>query len=157
MIDCFLLNNENFHEKRNFIFEVKCNPVGKGRPRFARHKNFVKVYTPQKTAEFENIVRNQATILFKNQPLFETPIQVNLIAYFPIPKSFNKRQKQQALNNEIFPTKKPDIDNIVKNQLGVKEQYTTMVDFPAPYVFIKIEGKDYLISTGITVEDIQNK
>ena len=114
MIDCFLLNNENFHEKRNFIFEVKCNPVGKGRPRFARHKNFVKVYTPQKTAEFENIVRNQATILFKNQPLFETPIQVNLIAYFPIPKSFNKRQKQQALNNEIFPTKKPDIDNVAK-------------------------------------------
>ena len=33
---------------------------------------------------------------------------------FPIPKSFNKRQKQQALNNEIFPTKKPDIDNVAK-------------------------------------------
>ena len=60
---------------------------------------------------------------------------------------------------ELYLTKsqKNYIDNIVKNLLGVKEQYTTMVDFPAPYVFIKIEGKDYLISTGITVEDIQNK
>ena len=151
MIDCFLFNNENFHEKRNFIFEVKCNPVGKGRPRFARHKNFVKVYTPQKTAEFENIVRNQATILFKNQPLFETPIQVNLIAYFPIPKSFNKRQKQQALNNEIFPTKKPDIDNIVKvvldsmNKFAFKDDnQITKLDVEKRYslddkIFIKIE------------------
>lgn len=57
----------------------------------------------------------------------------------------------------LTESQKNYIDNIVKNQLGVKEQYTTMVDFPAPYVFIKIEGKDYLISTGITVEDIQNK
>lgn len=57
----------------------------------------------------------------------------------------------------LTESQKNYIDNIIKNQLGVKEQYTTMVDFPAPYVFIKIEGKDYLISTGITVEDIQNK
>lgn len=57
----------------------------------------------------------------------------------------------------LTESQKNYIDNIVKNQLGVKEQYTTMVDFPAPYVFIKIEGKEYLISTGITVEDIQNK
>ena len=57
----------------------------------------------------------------------------------------------------LTESQKNYIDNIVKNQLGVKEQYTAMVDFPAPYVFIKIEGKDYLISTGITVEDIQNK
>lgn len=57
----------------------------------------------------------------------------------------------------LTESQKNYIDNIVKNQLGVKEYYTTMVDFPAPYIFIKIEGKDYLISTGITVEDIQNK
>lgn len=59
---------------------------------------------------------------------------------------------------ELFLTGKQKnfIDNIVKNQLGVKEEYTTMVDFPAPYIFIKIEGKDYLISTGVTVEELES-
>ena len=60
---------------------------------------------------------------------------------------------------ELFLTEsqKLFIDDIIKNQLGVKEEYTIMVDFPTPYVFIKVEGKDFLISTGITVEELNMK
>lgn len=37
-------------------FVVPGEPVGKGRPKFARRGNFVTAYTPEKTASYENLV-----------------------------------------------------------------------------------------------------
>ena len=34
--------------------------------------------------------------------------------YFQIPKSFSKKKREQALAGDIQPTKKPDLDNILK-------------------------------------------
>ena len=40
------------------------------------------------------------------------PLKVMIIAYYPIVKSTSRKKKQQMLEDLMFPTKKPDIDNI---------------------------------------------
>lgn len=45
------------------------------------------------------------------------PLKVTIIAYYPIVKSTSKKKKQQMLEDLMFPTKKPDIDNIAKSIL----------------------------------------
>jgi hypothetical protein len=42
------------------MFTVYGEPVGKGRPRFAKRGNFVSTYTPQKTKTYEDEIRMMA-------------------------------------------------------------------------------------------------
>ena len=44
----------------------------------------------------------------------EGRVSVEIIANFEIPKSTKKQDRVLMLENKINPTKKPDIDNIVK-------------------------------------------
>lgn len=88
-----------------FIVEGKV--IGKQRPRFARKGNFVQTYTPQKTIDYEKLIK---TSFKKKYPKFEplkSPLYVNIRAFFVRAKS-NKMTK---------PTIKPDIDNIIKSVL----------------------------------------
>ena len=106
-------------------FEIEGKPVGKGRPRFKRMKNFVQTYTPEKTSEYEKLVR----IRFQNAGgiITEKPVRVEIAAFFAPPKSVRKKQRQEMLANLILPTKKPDCDNIAKivldalNQIAYKD------------------------------------
>lgn len=47
------------------------------------------------------------------EPLSKAAI-VKFIGYLPIPKSFSKKKREQALNLEIVPVTKPDVDNLTK-------------------------------------------
>ena len=93
-------------------FEVEGKPTGKGRPRFKRMGNFVQTYTPEKTAEYEKLVR----IRFQNAggALTDKPVRVEITAFFAPPKSTRKRDRIEMLANRILPEKKPDVDNIAK-------------------------------------------
>lgn len=44
-------------------------------------------------------------------------LSVTFTAFLPIPKKMNKADKELALKNMIFPTNKPDIDNLTKQLL----------------------------------------
>ena len=60
-------------------FEIEITPVAKGRPRYARRGNFVQTYTPTKTREYEDVIReNSKTAMGLSEPL-ETPINVLLM------------------------------------------------------------------------------
>ena len=93
-------------------FEIEGKPVGKGRPRFKRMGNFVQTYTPEKTAEYEKLVR----LRFQNAGgvITDKPVRVEIAAFFAPPKSTRKRDKAEMLANRIMPMKKPDVDNIAK-------------------------------------------
>ena len=93
-------------------FEIEGKPVGKGRPRFKRMGNFVQTYTPEKTAEYEKLVR----LRFQNAGgvITDNPVRVEIAAFFAPPKSTRKRDKAEMLANRILPMKKPDVDNIAK-------------------------------------------
>lgn len=99
-----------------FTFEIVGEPQGKGRPRFSTRGGFVKTYTPEKTASYENFVKICYLNKYKGQKL-DGEIIAEIIAYFPIPKSFSKKKRSEAIEGKIMPTKKPDTDNIAKTIL----------------------------------------
>jgi Holliday junction resolvase RusA-like endonuclease len=96
-------------------FEVLGVPVGKGRPRFSTQGGFVRAITPEKTANYETLVRlsyqqkYSSCIFEKNVPLL-----ADITALFPIPKSASKKLQAKMLSGAVRPTKKPDCDNIIK-------------------------------------------
>ncbi len=99
-------------EKR---FTVPGEPVGKGRPRFSKTGNFVKTYTPEKTVSYENLVK----IEYERQCGHEAfskgvPLVMEIDAVFAIPKSAGKKRSREMREDIIRPTKKPDVDNIMK-------------------------------------------
>jgi Holliday junction resolvase RusA-like endonuclease len=96
------------------VYSVYGEPVGKGRPRFAKRGNFVSTYTPQKTKTYEDEIRLMAKAAMGASEPLETPVTVAIYIRVGIPTSFSKQKRKDALANIERPTKKPDADNILK-------------------------------------------
>ena len=96
------------------IFTVPGTPVGKGRPRFARRSAFVTTYTPEKTASYENLVKLKAEEAMVGRDLISGAVAVTILLFITPPTSWSNKKMLQALNHEILPTTKPDIDNVTK-------------------------------------------
>ena len=96
------------------MYTVYGEPVGKGRPRFARRGNFVSTYTPQKTKSYEDEIRMMAKAAMGSNELLDTPVTVAIYIRVGIPASFSKQKRKDALAGIIKPTKKPDLDNVAK-------------------------------------------
>jgi Holliday junction resolvase RusA-like endonuclease len=95
-------------------FSVPGKPIGKGRPRATIRGGHAAMYTPAKTANYENKIA-----LFCQQSMFEkgqkafaagVPLSVSIVAYFEIPKSWSKAKRAAAM----YHTSKPDADNLIK-------------------------------------------
>lgn len=84
-------------------------PVPKARPRFTRSGH---AYTPKKTAEYESMIRNCWQLAHND--VLTGDLKVRIDFYMPIPKSMSKADKQKAIEEELLPSKKPDIDNLAK-------------------------------------------
>ncbi|MEF2620089.1 MAG: RusA family crossover junction endodeoxyribonuclease [Clostridia bacterium] len=97
--------------KRGFTIPGKVQ--AKQRPRF----NGKFAYTQRETVAYENWVKTCYLEKYKGQKLLEKPLKVKIIAYYDIPKSTSKKKQKMMLDNEIFPTIKPDADNIAKSIL----------------------------------------
>lgn len=91
-------------------FEVIGNIVGKGRPRFTRIGGYVRTYTPKKTHDYENLIKESYT-----GKMYEGALKIRINAFFMIPKSYTKK-KRQELPGKVYMMK-PDIDNIAKSVL----------------------------------------
>ena len=100
-------------DTKSISFNIPGEPQGKGRPRFSTRGGFVKTYTPEKTASYENFVKVCYLNEFHDFKI-TGEIDAKIIAYFPIPKNFSKKKRQLASYGEIRPAKKPDCDNIAK-------------------------------------------
>jgi Holliday junction resolvase RusA-like endonuclease len=96
-------------------FTVDGSPHGKGRPRFRRFGNFVQTYTDAKTKSYETLVKEAAIKAMENRPPIEGPVKLDLIIRLPVPKSYPKKRSEACLNGSEWPTKKIDLDNIVKS------------------------------------------
>ena len=99
----------------SITFCIPGEPKGKGRPRFTKPKgaDFVKTYTPDATASYENLVK----VMYLNvagQQKLEGPLKMEIAALFPIPKSKSKKVQAAMRSKELLPTVKCDVDNIAK-------------------------------------------
>jgi len=95
-------------------FNVPGVPVGKGRPKFSRHGAHVRVHTPEKTANYENLVRLAAAQAMAGAAPMKRPVALLLTMNMPIPSSWSKKRQDLAVRGLIGATVKPDLDNVCK-------------------------------------------
>ena len=91
-------------------FIVDGQPVGKARPRVTRTVTF----TPKRTSQYEELIRYAAISNFEGYFEKGCALDVKIIAYFGVPKSYTKKRRENCLAGIELLTKKPDIDNIGK-------------------------------------------
>lgn len=121
-------------------FTILGEPKGKGRPRFVTRYNpvtgtaFGRAHTPENTIVYENLVRTEYSIQTKNYRFpDDSMLDMRILAYYGIPKSASKKKKTLMLSGVLRPTKKPDMDNVMKviadslNQVAYKDD-TQIVD-----------------------------
>lgn len=97
------------------IFTVPGAPVGKGRPKVSsRGGKFARMYTPEKTVNYEGLVSLAATQAMAGRQPITGPAYVVMTITLPIPASWSKKKQAAALCGHVYPTKKPDADNVVK-------------------------------------------
>ena len=82
--------------------------MGKQRPKFWNGH----AATPTKTVNYETLVKE--LYITNKLEVLEGAIGADIAIFYDIPKSTSKKKKELMLNYKIYPTKKPDIDNILK-------------------------------------------
>lgn len=94
-------------------FTVMGEPKGKGRPRFCRNTGHA--ITPKDTVNYETLVKMEYTQACGEQ-MFpdDAMLDMRIKAYYSIPKSASKKRHAAMLDGDIRPTKKPDMDNVIK-------------------------------------------
>lgn len=96
-------------------FFVPGQPVAKGRPRVTtRGGNFASMYTPAKTVAYEGLVAHSAKVAMAGAPLIDGPVFARLQIVLQIPASWSQKKRSAAIAGQVYPTTKPDIDNVEK-------------------------------------------
>ncbi|MBM2884077.1 RusA family crossover junction endodeoxyribonuclease [Chromobacterium phragmitis] len=96
-------------------FTVPGAPVGKGRPKVStRGGRFARMYTPEKTASYEGLIALAAQTAMAGRAPLTGPADVSILMVLPIPTSWSKKKQAAALAGQVYPTKKPDADNVQK-------------------------------------------
>ncbi|OQS40560.1 RusA family crossover junction endodeoxyribonuclease [Chromobacterium haemolyticum] len=99
----------------NISFFVPGAPVGKGRPKVSSSGGkFARMYTPEKTANYESLIALAAQEAMAGNPLIAGPADVEIAMFLPVPTSWSKKKQAAALQGQVYPTKKPDADNVIK-------------------------------------------
>jgi len=83
-------------------------PCAKQRPRLGKRHT----YTPDKTVNYETLVKQ--LYITQGHERLEGALKMTVNAFFSIPKSASKKNREKMLRGEIRPTKRPDWDNVGK-------------------------------------------
>lgn len=94
-------------------FFVPGEPRGKGRPRFNRSTG--RAYTDSETRAYEDKIAAIYMLKYGTEHFAAKDfLHMQVLATFPIPKNTKKSDRINMILGEIFPSRKPDIDNILK-------------------------------------------
>lgn len=130
-------------------FTIPGTPIGKGRPRFTRQGGFVRTFTPEKTASYENLVKVKAEEAMQGRPVIDGAVAVSILLYVTPPASWSQKKQRAALAGEVFPTSKPDIDNCLKGIMDACNEIVWKDDKQAVDVVMR---KRYAETARATVE-----
>lgn len=126
-------------------------PCAQGRPRFSTAGGFVRAYDPAKSRNYKAYVKAVCAEEAKKQGwLFNTdlPLKVEIIAGLSIPSSKSKKWKQAAMDGKEKPTKKPDVDNIVKT---VTDALSGVIYKDDKQITSLVVGKIYSVRPGVAL------
>ena len=93
-------------------FTVHGEPQGKARPRAVKQSGIVRVYTPQKTKDYER----EIAAVYRTQcsGMFSGAVAIEIHAYYGIPKRTSRKKVLDMISDKERPIKKPDGDNVAK-------------------------------------------
>ena len=95
-------------------FHIPGQPQGKGRARVGKIGGHARMFTPAKTVAYEGLIAHAAAAVMEGRPLLAGPVRCSLMLHCQVPASWSKKKQAQALAGAIFPTTKPDADNVLK-------------------------------------------
>ncbi|MQT83910.1 hypothetical protein CJU80_11010 [Pseudomonas fragi] len=96
------------------LFVVPGEAVGKGRPRVSTIGGHARMFTPQKTANYETLIAMAAQQAMAGRELIGGPVLVEMKILVSVAASWSKKKTAEALAGDVMPTKKPDADNVLK-------------------------------------------
>ena len=121
-------------------FTVPGEPVAKGRPRAFIRCGKIGHYTPDKTADYESLVRLFASRAMGCNPLMTEAVWLTVDAYFSIPRSWPVRKQQDAEVLKVRKISRPDLSNVVK---GVEDALNGVVWVDDSQVIQILASKHY--------------
>ena len=111
-------NTVRQQKKKAAYFAIDGKPQGKARARTFYNPKLGRVQsmTPENTVLYENLVKQSfVQQADKDARWFgKEPLAVYITAFYPIPASTTKKDRQLICSGKLFPTKKPDADNVAK-------------------------------------------
>ena len=111
-------NTVRQQKKKSAYFVIDGKPQGKARARTFYNPKLGRVQsmTPENTVLYENLVKQSfVQQADKDARWFnKEPLAVYITAFYPIPASTTKKDRQLICSGKLFPTKKPDADNVAK-------------------------------------------
>lgn len=139
-------------------FDVPGVPVGKGRARSSsrivrgqdgKAKVTTRHYTPAKTANYEEAVALIAKSAMRSREPLQGALQATLTVGMPIPRSWSQKKRLAAAQGEVWPTVKPDSDNVAK---AVLDACNGIVFGDDSQVVRLLVVKQYAIEPGVSVQ-----
>ena len=120
-MNCIGTSEEDYNtvrQKKKAYFSIDGKPQGKARARTFYNPKLGRVQsmTPENTVLYENLVKQSfVQQADKDARWFnKEPLAVYITAFYPIPASTTKKDRQLICSGKLYPTKKPDADNIAK-------------------------------------------
>ncbi len=90
--------------------EIPGEAVPQARPRVTRWGT----YDPPKCKAYKQKVGLIAKAIMHGREPLAGPVKMSVLIFRDIPKSWSKKKKAAAIGGAIYPTSKPDIDNLLK-------------------------------------------
>jgi len=74
----------------------------------------VRAFTDGKTVNMEAFIKMRALSAVVGMPPLDGPVSIRLEIGVAVPSSWSKRKRADALAGAVWPTAKPDLDNVLK-------------------------------------------
>lgn len=89
-------------------------PVPKARPRATSIGGRPTLYTPAATRAYEQAVKLCARTAMAKAPPLEGAVLLVALITVPVPESWPKARRAEAIAGRVWPTSRPDRDNYIK-------------------------------------------
>lgn len=136
-----------------YNFTVNTKAIGKARPRFNTYTKAT--YTPQKTKNYEEIIKNtfQEKYGLKINPS-PNAIHIKIDVEYAPAKSYSKKKKDMLIDEKVGYMHKPDADNIAKAVLDALNGVVWLDDRQVvELVVLKAYGKEDKVNIEIMEVD----
>lgn len=132
-------------------FTIPGEPRGKGRPRIVKIRGFSRMATDAQTASYENLVALAAQQALGGREPLDGPLAMSVAVKLAPAASASRKGRTAMLTGEQRPTKKPDLDNVVKavldgcNAVAFRDD-ALVVELTARKLYAELPGVDVVIT-----------